>query len=94
MDATMNAAMSTKSAGDLETAFGQLADMAPPGFPQWADLARVGEEAAGRKDFAAAKRICSACHEQYRPRYRAEIRSRALALPSPEPNGPSKKEVE
>jgi hypothetical protein len=83
MNHTMNAALTTKSAAELETAFAQLAKLEPPGFPQWSTLAQTGKDAAARADFSAVKRVCSACHEQYRPLYRKEMRARPLTLASP-----------
>ena len=66
----MNAAMTTQSAPALEKAFAYLAELEPPGFPQWAGLAQLGKEAALRGDYPAVKRICTACHDRFRARYR------------------------
>jgi hypothetical protein len=81
MDRTMNAAMNTKAAPALTEGFAQLAAFEPPGFPQWAALAHLGRQAAQRSDFVAANRICTACHEQYRERYRKELRARPVPAP-------------
>jgi hypothetical protein len=89
MDETMSAAMTTKSGYRLADGFAYLAALDPPGFPQWRALAELGREAANRGDFGAAKRICAACHDQYRPRFRSEEgRRRVLPPPLPPPSSP------
>jgi hypothetical protein len=89
MDETMSAAMTTRSGGKLAQGFAYLAALDPAGFPQWRALSELGREAANRDDFGGAKRICAACHDQYRPRFRSEPgRRRVLPPPLPPPSSP------
>ena len=81
----MNAAMTTQSAPELQAAFTILGQLDPPGFPQWTALAQQGREAALRGDFPAVKRVCTTCHDQYRARYRRELRGRPLPPAAAEP---------
>lgn len=80
----MNSALTTRAAPRLAEGFAYLAAFDPAGYPQWRALAELGREAANRQDFAAAKRICAACHDQYRARYRAD-EGRRRPLPPPLP---------
>lgn len=62
-------------------AFRDLAAAQPEGYPEWRALAENGAVAAERADAAAVKRACNACHDQYRPKYRAEERRKPVNLP-------------
>jgi hypothetical protein len=62
----------------LAAALEKLASKAPAEYPQWADMARQGAQAAGRKDLAGVKQACVQCHDAYRAQFRASIRARRL----------------
>lgn len=62
-------------------AFRDLAAAQPDGYPEWRTLAESGAAAAERGDAAGVKRACNGCHDQYRPRYRAEERRKPVNLP-------------
>jgi hypothetical protein len=89
MDETMTEAVSRQAWPQVAEAFAYLAALDPPGFPQWRALAELGREAANRGDLAAVKRVCSACHDHNRPRFRAApTRRRILPPPLPPPSSP------
>jgi hypothetical protein len=91
MDRNLNDAMTTKSGPRLEQAFATLATFEPPDFLEWSEFADIGRSAAARGDLGTVGRICTACHDKYRSRYRREVRSRPLpqtlspAAPTPTP---------
>jgi hypothetical protein len=80
MDEEINNSFTTRNARQLATAFRFLAKIAPPAYPDWAAWAEGGVAAATKGDFALAKRACAGCHNDYRERYRTEMRSRALPV--------------
>jgi hypothetical protein len=62
----------------LATALDKIVGFAPPGFPNWASIAKDGAAAARSGDLAAAKASCRTCHDQYKQKYKAEIRARKI----------------
>src|SRR5262245_8625925 len=48
-----------------------LATVAPPQYPNWAEVASRAAQAARAGDVEAVRRGCAACHQQYRSRYRS-----------------------
>lgn len=62
----------------LASALDRVATFAPPGYPNWASISRDGAEAARSGDLDAAKASCRACHDQYRTKYKAELRGRRI----------------
>jgi hypothetical protein len=91
MDRNLNDALTMKSGSRLEQAFATLATFEPPDFSEWSEFADIGRSAAARGDLGTVGRICTACHDKYRARYRLEIRARPLpqtlspAAPAPTP---------
>jgi hypothetical protein len=83
MDQEINAFYNTRARTELAAAFRFLARLAPPGYPDWAPWAEGGAAAADKGDFGLAKRACNGCHDDYRERYRTELRSRALEREQP-----------
>lgn len=62
----------------LEEVFAQIANMAPDaGFPHWASISRDGARAARAGQYDAAKAACRACHDQYKDKYKRDLRTRA-----------------
>jgi hypothetical protein len=68
-------------AGDLPNIAGALdkvGKLAPPGYSNWASIAKDGADAARAGNLAAAKRACGSCHDQYKAKYRTELRTRPI----------------
>ena len=78
MKANLNPPVTTNDAAGLEAGLTKLAGMAPPGYTNWATIAKDGAKAAKGGDLTAAKASCRTCHDEYRPKYRAEIRGRKI----------------
>lgn len=62
----------------LVTAFDTMATFAPEGYVNWASISRDGAAAARTGDLTAAKAACRSCHDQYKAKYKEELRARAL----------------
>ena len=60
----------------------RCAKLAPPNaktaYPNWVSISLDGANAARAADMEAVKAACRGCHEQYKDKYRAELRSRPL----------------
>lgn len=59
------------------------ATLAPPnyattGYVNWVSIAKDGANAARAADLEAVKAACRGCHEQYKKKYRAEMRTRSV----------------
>jgi cytochrome c553 len=68
----------TSSLPKLATALETIATFAPPGYTNWASIATDGASAAKNGDLTAAKAACRSCHEQYKQKYKAELRARKI----------------
>jgi hypothetical protein len=69
------------SAGDLPSLAGDLdkiATMAPAGYTKWASIAKDGATAARAANADAAKASCRGCHDQYKTKYKTEMRTRPV----------------
>jgi hypothetical protein len=62
----------------LAAALEKTATFAPEGYTNWASISRDGAAAARNQDLTAAKAACRSCHDQYKAKYKAEMRSRKL----------------
>jgi hypothetical protein len=62
----------------LAMIFDRIARFAPPGYGSWASIANDGATAARVGDLSVARKACSACHSQFRARYKAEMRAAPL----------------
>lgn len=70
--------------GDIELlaeAFDAIARLAPhaSAYPNWASIARDGANVARRGRVDAARVACVSCHEQYRARFRRDLREMPLS---------------
>jgi hypothetical protein len=79
MKANLSGAMRTHDFEQLDRGLTRLAALAPDAMPDWTRLAQAGRVAVHARDLTAIRGACVACHEQYRRRYRAEMRARPLA---------------
>jgi cytochrome c peroxidase len=78
MKANAGHAMTAGDLTRLERVFTRIRELAPDGYAGWDGAARDGLAAAKAKDLEGCRKACKACHEQLRPRYRAERRDAPL----------------
>jgi hypothetical protein len=78
MKANANPPVMTGDLPGLATALDKIVGFAPPGFPNWASIAKDGAGAARSGDLAAAKASCRTCHDQYKQKYKTEVRARKI----------------
>jgi hypothetical protein len=68
-------------AGDLPAlaaALEKTVAFAPPGYTNWVSIAKDGAAAAKGGDLTAAKASCRTCHDQYKQKYKNEMRARKI----------------
>ena len=63
----------------LATAYDKIATFAPPGYTNWASIAKDGAAAARSASESGVKGGCRGCHEQYKEKYKKELRSRPIS---------------
>jgi hypothetical protein len=78
MKKNVNPSMVAGDLPGLAEAFDKITKIAPPGYPNWVSISKDGAAAARAQDLPAAKRACASCHEQYKARYKTEMRTRPV----------------
>ncbi len=78
MKKVANPPMLDKDAPAVADALEKMVAMAPAGYTNWASIAKDGARAARAGDLEAARASCRGCHDQYKKKYRAELRTRSL----------------
>ena len=78
MKANTSAAMSSQDFDALATALTKAATFAPAGYTNWASIARDGADAAKAQSLDGVKAACRGCHNQYKDRYKKEMRDRPI----------------
>jgi hypothetical protein len=79
MKANTNAAMAASDFPALADALDTIATMAPAsGYPNWVSISRDGARAARAASMTGVKASCRGCHDQYKQKYRSELRSRPV----------------
>jgi len=83
MKQNMTPRMEAKDWQGMADALDRAATLAPPnyattGYTNWVSIAKDGANAARAADLEAVKAACRGCHEQYKKKYRAEMRSRPV----------------
>jgi hypothetical protein len=81
MKANCAAAVTHQDLEALAYAFDKIATYAPPdgaGFVNWVSIAKDGADAARAASMVGVKGACRGCHQQYKDRYKATLRARAL----------------
>ena len=78
MKKNMEPAMSSTDFPDLATQLDKTATFAPPGMPNWASISKDGAKAARAADLGGVKASCRGCHDQYKNKYKTEMRTRAV----------------
>lgn len=74
----MGPAATAKDFKNLALGLITVGGWAPPGYANWVSIARDGLDAARHNDLEAVRAACRGCHDQYKARYRAELRARPL----------------
>ena len=78
MKANTAAAMSAQDFDGLATALDKIATFAPPGYANWSSISKDGANAARAQNLDAVKAACRGCHNQYKDKYKKEMRARPL----------------
>ena len=74
----MAVAAASEDAPALAKNLEYVAAHAPAGMPNWGPIAKAGAAKASAGDVAGAKASCKSCHDQYKAKYKAEMRDRAF----------------
>jgi hypothetical protein len=78
MKANTNPAIASGDTAALGVALDKAAGFAPPGYSNWVSIAKDGAKAAKANDMTAAKASCRTCHDQYKEKYKKEMRGRKI----------------
>jgi hypothetical protein len=78
MKSNTNPAIASQDFPGLATALDKVATFAPPGYTNWASIAKDGAKAARASDMTATKASCRTCHDQYKDKYKKELRTRKI----------------
>lgn len=78
MKANTNPPIAAQDFPALAAALDKTATFAPAGYTNWASIAKDGAKAARAQDMTAAKASCRGCHDQYKDKYKKEMRARKL----------------
>jgi hypothetical protein len=74
MKANMAPAAANADADALAKALDYVSQHAPAGFTNWSKIAKDGADLARKKDVDGAKKSCKTCHDQYKAKYKEEMR--------------------
>ncbi len=83
MKKNMTPVILSKDWVSMADALERAATLAPPdyaktGYVNWVSICHDGANAARAAEYEAVKAACRGCHEQYKTKYRAEMRARAI----------------
>jgi hypothetical protein len=78
MKANTEAAIGSEDFDGLATALTKVVKFAPAGYTNWASIARDGANAAKAQNLDAVKAACRGCHDQYKAKYKKEMRDRQI----------------
>jgi hypothetical protein len=78
MKANTSAAMSAEDFDALATALDKAATFAPAGYTNWVSIAKDGASAAHAQSLDGVKASCRGCHNQYKDKYKKEMRDRPI----------------
>ncbi len=80
MKANTSPALSSSDFDALATALDKVATFAPPGggYPNWVSISKDGAAAAHAASLDGVKGACRGCHQQYKDKYKKEMRDRPL----------------
>ena len=72
------AAMASNDLPAAATALDKIVKFAPAGYTNWASIAKDGAAAARKSDADGTKAACRTCHDQYKNKYKSELRTRPV----------------
>lgn len=78
MRENVNPPMNKKDMPALADALDKIATFAPPEYTNWKSISVDGAAAARKGDMDAAKASCRSCHDQYKQKYKADMRGRKI----------------
>ncbi len=78
MKANTSAQLISNDFAALASALDKTTSFAPAGYTNWASISKDGAAAARTNDMGATKASCRSCHEQYKDKYKKELRARKL----------------
>jgi hypothetical protein len=78
MKANASPAMAAQDFDALTAALSQIATLAPAGYPNWVSISNDGAAAARTQRLDGVKQACRGCHNQYKDRYKREMRDRRI----------------
>jgi len=82
MKSNTSPAMTAQDFGALATALEKIVTFAPTGstppYTNWVSISRDGADAARAQTLDGVKASCRGCHNQYKDRYRKEMRDRPI----------------
>jgi hypothetical protein len=78
MKANTNPPIAANDLPALAAALEKTAGFAPAAYTNWGSIAKDGAKAARAGDMTAAKASCRTCHDQYKDKYKKELRARKI----------------
>jgi len=78
MKSNTNSAIASNDLPALAAALDKTVAFAPAGYTNWVSIAKDGAKAARAGDMTAAKASCRGCHDQYKQKYKTELRGRKI----------------
>lgn len=78
MKANTNAAMTSSDFDAIAKALDKTATFAPAAYANWKSISDDGAKAARSHDLAGVKASCKSCHDQYKTKYKTEMRARRV----------------
>jgi hypothetical protein len=78
MKANTSPAMSAGDFDALVAALDKVAAFAPVGYANWVSISKDGADAARVQNLDAVKAACRGCHNQYKAKYKQEMRDRPI----------------
>ncbi len=78
MKSNTSPAMTAQDFGALATALEKIVSFAPAGYTNWVSICHDGADAARAQSLDGVKAACRGCHNQYKEKYRREMRDRPI----------------
>jgi hypothetical protein len=78
MKANTSPAVIAEDFDALATALEKVGTFAPDGYPNWASVSHDGADAARAQSLEGVKAACRGCHNQYKDKYKREMRDRPI----------------
>ena len=78
MKANMAPAVASEDGPAIAKGLDYIAAHAPAGMPNWSSISKAGATKARAGDIAGAKATCKTCHDQYKAKYKSEMRDRSF----------------